>query len=477
VIGKVRGWHFGRYPATRTKRAREDLTEFQPHLLEALANTAQPDLALATFDRFLAEQPAGVQLFAMLRNNPELFELLAGIMGSAPRLARLVSRRPRLMDVLLDPDFLGKLPGEKELTRLVGEQLKMARTYEECLDRVRQFGQEQSFLIGIRILSATITGEEAGFAYSALAAAVITGMKKQVEWLMERQHGAVPGGEMAVLGMGKLGGGEMAANSDLDLIIIYRYGEDRESTGLKPLAPTQYYSRATQRLISSLSVPTAEGNLYDVDMRLRPSGKSGPVATSLTAFNVYQESDAWTWEHLALTRARIIDAPDRLRGDIEATIARILTRRRDRQKIAADVVDMRERIAKEKGTSNIWDMKQIRGGLVDLEFIAQFLQLVHSADHPEILDQNTIRALCKARDAGVLETGDARNLVAAAHLYSTLGQIVRLCQDGLFDPDKAPQDLKALLSRAVGVDDFSKIEPMLAEQQKNVTELFGKVIR
>jgi glutamate-ammonia-ligase adenylyltransferase len=269
----------------------------------------------------------------------------------------------------------------------------------------------------------------------------------------------------------------MAANSDLDLIIIYRYGNDQESTGLKPLAPTQYYSRATQRLISSLSVPTAEGNLYDVDMRLRPSGKSGPVATSLAAFKVYQESEAWTWEHLALTRARIIDASDRLRGDIEATIARILTRRRDRGKIATDVLEMRERIAKEKGTNNIWDMKQIRGGLVDLEFIAQFLQLVHSADHPEILDQNTIRALCKARDAGVLETGDARNLVAAAHLYSTLGQIVRLCQDGLFDPDKAPQDLKALLSRAVGVDDFSKIEPMLAEQQQNVTELFGKIIR
>jgi glutamate-ammonia-ligase adenylyltransferase len=294
---------------------------------------------------------------------------------------------------------------------------------------------------------------------------------------MERQHGGVAGGEMAVLGMGKLGGGEMAANSDLDLIIIYRYDDDRESTGLKPLPPTQYYSRATQRLISSLSVPTAEGGLYDVDMRLRPSGKSGPVATSLIAFNAYQENDAWTWEHLALTRARVIDAPDRLRADIEATIARILTRRRDRRKIAGDVVDMRERIAKEKGTSNIWDMKQIRGGLVDLEFITQFLQLVHSADHPEILDQNTTRALCKARDSGVLETGDARKLIAAAHLYSTLGQIVRLCQDGLFDPDQAPQDLKALLCRAAGIEDFSKIEPMLVAHQTDVAELFGKIIR
>ena len=476
VISKVRGWHFGRYPATRNKRAQENLTEFQPHLLEALAKTAQPDLALATFDRFLSELPAGVQLFAMLRNNPELFELLAGIMGSAPRLARVVSRRPRLMDVLLDPGFLGQLPKPKDLTRLVRDQLKLARTYEDCLDRVRQFGQEQSFLIGIRILSATISGEEAGFAYSALASAVITGLKEQVEQLMERQHGSVPGSEMAVIGMGKLGGQEMTANSDLDLIIIYRYEDDRESTGAKPLAPTQYYNRATQRLISSLSVPTSEGGLYEVDMRLRPSGKSGPVATSLAAFNVYQDKAAWTWEHLALTRARVIAAPDKLRGDIEETIAQVLMRRRDRAKIARDVLDMRERIAKEKGTSNIWDMKQIRGGLVDLEFIAQFLQLIHAADHPDILDQNTIRALCKARDAGVLHVADANKMIAAVHLYSTLGQIVRLCQDGLFDPDQAPQDLKALLCRAVGVERFSRIEPMLVEHQKQVTDLFVKII-
>ncbi|MBX2804717.1 MAG: bifunctional [glutamine synthetase] adenylyltransferase/[glutamine synthetase]-adenylyl-L-tyrosine phosphorylase [Hyphomicrobiales bacterium] len=477
VISKVRGWHYGRYPATRTKRAREDLTEFQPQLLEALSNTTQPDLALATFDRFLSELPAGVQLFAMLRNNPELFELLAGIMGSAPRLARLVSRRPRLMDVLLDPDFLGELPRPEELKRLVNEQFRMARTYEECLDRARQFGQEQSFLIGIRILSATISGEEAGFAYCALADALIAGLKEQVEWIMERQHGAITGGAMAVLGMGKLGGQEMTANSDLDLIIIYQHEQDRESTGLKPLAPTQYYNRATQRLISSLSVPTAEGGLYEVDMRLRPSGNSGPVATSLAAFNVYQDSEAWTWEHLALTRARVIAAPDGLRQDIQETISNVLTRKRDRQKIVAEVLEMRARIVREKGTNVIWDLKQIRGGLIDLEFIAQFLQLVHAAEHPEILDQNTIRALCLLRDAGVIEAADANKLIAAAHLYGTLGQIVRLCQDGLFDPAIASQDLKALLCRAIGIEDFSRIESMLVAHQKNVAELFEKVIR
>ena len=476
VISKVRGWHFGRYPATRTARAREDLTEFQPQLLEALARTAQPDLALATFDRFLSELPAGVQLFAMLRNNPQLCGLLATIMGSAPRLARLVSRRPRLMDVVLDPDFLGDLPEPDELHELVGEQIAQARSYEDCLDRIRRFGQEQSFLIGIRILSGSISGEEAGFAYSALAEAVIAGLKSQVERLMEIQHGSVPGGEMAVLGMGKLGGREMAANSDLDLIIIYRYRDEGESNGLKPLAPSQYYSRATQRLISALSAPTAEGGLYEVDMRLRPSGKSGPVATSLAAFMVYQDKDAWTWEHLALTRARVLCGPEALRGDIGAAIDAVLRRPRDDAKLAADVLDMRERIEKEKGTQNVWDLKQVRGGLVDLEFTAQYLQLLHAERHPDILRQNTIEALEAAQDAGKLDAGDAERLIAAARLYSALGQIMRLCQEGLFNPQEAPDGLKALLCRAAGTDDFDDIEPMLRHHQSAVLEIFNSTI-
>jgi glutamate-ammonia-ligase adenylyltransferase len=462
----------------RTARARESLTEFQPHLLEALSRTAQPDMALANFDRFLAELPSGVQLFAMLRNNPALLELIADIMGTAPRLATLVSRRPRLLDAVLDPGFLGELPEPDELVRIVREQLGLAGSYEDCLDRARRTGQEQAFLIGVRVLSGSVDAEKVGQAYAALAGQLIIGLQAQVELLMARQHGRVEGGEMAVIGMGKLGGREMTANSDLDLIIIYRYGEVADSSaGLKPLAPTQYYARATQRLISALSAPTAEGGLYDVDMRLRPSGKAGPVATSLPAFIAYQRAEAWTWEHLALTRARVISGPDALREDIEATISEVLRRKRDREKIAADVIDMRRRITEDKTAKNLWDLKYVSGGLIDLEFIAQYLQLIHAHDTPEILDQSTIGALEKLAAHGIIGKGDAEILLPAARLYHALTQIMRLCQEGRFDPEKAPAGLKAMLSRAAEAPDFSRLAALLEEVQQAVAGRFLTLVQ
>ncbi len=478
AIGTVRGWHFGRYPATRTARARERLTEFQPLLLEALSSAANPDLALATFDRFLAELPAGVQLFALLRNNPALLELLAGIMGTAPRLARLVSRRPRLMDAVLDPGFLGSLPTPNELAALVRSQIERGATYEERLDRARRVGQEQSFLIGVRVLSGSIGAEEAGAAYAALADQLVIHLQAEVEALMAVQHGTVPGGEMAVVGMGKLGVREMAANSDLDLIIIYRYPQGQDvSSGLKPLAPGQYYARATQRLISALSAPTSEGGLYEVDMRLRPSGKSGPVATSLLSFISYQNNEAWTWEHMALTRARVISGPDSLRSDIEATTRAVLGRPRDLGAIAQDVRDMRRRIAQEKGSKSLWDLKYVEGGLVDIEFVTQYLQLVHAAQHSEVLDQNTIGALEKMRSMELLGADDAGVLLQAAKLYHGLTVIMRLCQEGRFDPGRAPPGLKALLAHAAGVPDFASIPPLLEEVQAAVSDAFGQLVQ
>jgi glutamate-ammonia-ligase adenylyltransferase len=478
VINTVKAWHHGRYSATRTSRAREALTEFQPLLLEALSHTTQPDLALATFDRFLSELPAGIQLFAMLRNNPALLELLAAIMGSAPRLARLVSRRPRLMDAVLDPGFLGELPTTEGLAETVGEQLALAQSYEDCLDRARRVGQELSLLIGVRVLSGSISAEQAGFAYATLADQLIIALQHQVVAQLVRQHGEVPGGEMAVIGMGKLGGREMTANSDLDLVIIYRFPQDEKtSTGLKPLALTQYYARATQRLISALAAPTAVGVLYEVDMRLRPSGKSGPVATSLPAFVAYQGSEAWTWEHLALTRARVISGPDTLKRDIESTIRDVLCRPRDRAAIAADVRDMRSRIAKEKGSSEVWDLKYADGGLVDIEFMAQYLQLIHAAEHPDTLDQNTVTVLEKMRAAELLSAEDADILLNAAHLYHSLTQIMRLCQEGRFDPEKAPPGLMAMLGQAAGVPEFSRIAPLLRETQEAVAARFAKLVQ
>ncbi|MDX2157533.1 MAG: bifunctional [glutamine synthetase] adenylyltransferase/[glutamine synthetase]-adenylyl-L-tyrosine phosphorylase [Hyphomicrobiaceae bacterium] len=470
VVAAVRGWHHGRYPAVRTPRARELLTEVQPLLIEALARTSDPDSALASFDRFLADLPSGVQLFSLLR-------LVADIMGTAPRLARILGRRRRVLDAVLDPGFFGTIPDSEALKRIVEAGIGEGTDLQEALDRARIIGSEQSFLIGVRVLSGTISAGQAGGAYAALAGHLIAGLVARVEAELQRAHGRVPGGGAAVIAMGKLGGREMTAASDLDLIVVYDFDADAvQSDGARPLAPSQYYARYTQRLISALSVPTAEGPLYEVDMRLRPSGQKGPVATQLSSFVEYQAGQAWTWEHLALTRARVVAGPPDLVAKVEAAIRHVLVQPRDRSRIAKDVHEMRELIAKQKGTTDLWDLKQVRGGLVDLEFIAQYLQLVHAAAQPAILDQSTVGALSKLAASGVLLPADADVLIPAATLINNLTQVLRLTLDGPFVPDKSPDGLKALLARVGEAPDFSRLEASLADATNDVARLFDTLV-
>jgi glutamate-ammonia-ligase adenylyltransferase len=345
------------------------------------------------------------------------------------------------------------------------------------LDRARVVGSEQQFLIGIRVLSGAIKAHQAGDAYALLAERLIDALKAAMEREIERTSGRVPGGAAAIIAMGKLGGREMTAASDLDLILVYDFDPaETESDGARPLAPSQYYARLTQRLISALSSATAEGTLYEVDMRLRPSGQQGPVATQLSSFIAYQATEAWTWEQLALTRARVISGPAALKEKVETAIHGALVKSHDAAKVAADVHDMRQRIAKEKGTENIWDLKQVRGGLVDLEFIAQYLQLVSAAVHPDVLDQNTVGAYRRLRDAGVLGLEHAEVLIPAARLINDLTQILKLCLEGPFDPATAPRGLKELLVRAGDAADFSELETGLAETLARVAALFDEII-
>jgi len=477
VIETVRGWHHGRYQAVRTARSREILTEVQPRLIETLADTADPDRAFLTFDRFLGQLPAGIQLFSLLRANPGLLRLVADIMGSAPRLAGILSRRRRLLDAVLDPRTFGVLPSRDELDTLIADELEAASDQQDALDRMRVVGSEQAFLIGVRILSGSVDAGQAGGAYALLAQALISATQTFVTDALQAVHGAISGGGAVVLAMGKLGGREMTAASDLDLIVVYDFDEATlQSEGERPLAPQQYYARFTQRLISALTAQTAEGALYEVDMRLRPSGQQGPVATQLKSFVEYQSGAAWTWEHMALTRARIVSGPEPLARQVEDAIRSALLKPRDRAKIAADVQDMRQRIWKEKGSESIWELKQVRGGLVDLEFMAQFLQLVNAAERPEVLEQNTLAAFQKLEAAGLLSSQAADVLVRATRLIHDLTQILRLCLAGPFDPASAPRGLKELLARAGDAPSFAALEADLAATLKQVHELFDEIV-
>ncbi len=477
VIATVRGWHSGRYAAVRSARSRERLTEVQPLLLEALSQTADPDGALSSFDRFMSDLPTGVQLFSLLRANPNLMRLVADIMGTAPRLAQVLSRRRRLLDAVIDPRTFSALPDSGELEELIASELARGGDLQEVLDRARIVGSEQSFLIGVRVLSGVINASQAGGAYAVLAERLVSLLQEEVERELSRVHGRVAGGAAAVVAMGKLGGREMTATSDLDLIVVYDFDEGTvQSDGARALAPQQYYARMTQRLISALSAPTAEGLLYEVDMRLRPSGQQGPVATRLGSFIRYQAEDAWTWEHLALTRARVISGPPEMRSRIDEAIRAALCRPRDREKIAADVHEMRQRIAEAKGGGGLWDLKTVPGGMVDLEFIAQFLQLVYAEKHPEVLDQNTLSAFRKLRDAGLITQVQAEVLMPATRLVHNVTQILRICVPGRFDPGTTSAGLKQLAARAGEVSSFVELEDKLQANLAGVADLFPELV-
>jgi len=329
----------------------------------------------------------------------------------------------------------------------------------------------------VQVIQGLSDAEEAGPAYAAVAETVIEGLHEAIAREMAAAHGEIAGGAFAVVAQGKLGGREMTATSDLDLVFIYTHDpEAGPSDGKKPLGPSGYFARTAQRFIAALTAMTAEGRLYDVDMRLRPSGNQGPVAVRFDTFVEYHADKAWTWERMALTRARVLSGPEPLRQKVEAAIRSALTRSADPAAVLADARAMREKLAAQFPGREIWDIKFAPGGLVDIEFMAQVLQLCHAAGDAGVLDQNTIVALQKLANAGALDRTDAEALIAAARLQHGLTQVLRIALDGPLKAEVATRGLKALLARSGDAPDFSALEAQLAETLAQVRAIFHRLI-
>jgi glutamate-ammonia-ligase adenylyltransferase len=476
----VRGWHFGRRPALQGARAREVLTELVPALLVAFSGSGDPDAALAAFDAALTRMRGAVELLSILRSNAPMRELFGDLFGGAPRLAQMVADRPHVLDAAIDPGrvaAIGESLDEARMAARVEAFLAQATTFEDTLDRARDFAVEETFLIGVRLLSAALDPERAGRAYSALAEALLDALLKRVGDDFARDHGRVKGGRVAVLAMGKFGSREMTAASDLDLIVIYDFPEkSTESSGARPLAPSVYYTRLTQRLLAALTAPTKAGKLYDVDLRLRPSGQKGPLATQFSAFRLYQAGDAETWEHMALTRARVVAGDRRLAAEIAATIIEVLTKPCDAAKLAKDVRAMRDLIAREKGDRDPWDLKLVSGGLIDIEFVAQYLTLRSGREIPALLDASTRATLAAAAAAGALALDDAEALIAAHKLYSDATQIMRVAVAGPFDPATATSGVKRRIAAAAALPDFETLEGAVREAREAVKRAYARVL-
>ena len=460
VAVTIRAWHHGRIPATRTERGRELFTRLAPRVLDAIAATGAPDVAFDRFSEFFAGLSVGVQVQSLFLAQPKLLELIVRVMAVAPVLARRLSRRPATLDAMLDSSFFAPLA---PLEGATAERIA-AEGFEPAMDAARRLRRERAFQVGVQVMAGTASAAQAGEAFADLADACIGGLSAAALAEVERQGGAFPG-EVAVVALGKCGSREMNAGSDLDLMTFYEAGSPDAIAADKGWAAGTFYGRFTQRLITALSAPTAEGELYDVDTQLRPSGTQGPVAVSFAAFDHYYASEAETWEYLALTRARIAWASSPSFAARAATaIESKLRAPRDAGKTAVDVAAMRQLMARERPPSGFWDLKLIDGGLVDIEFAALFLQLLHAhAGGP--LRQTTAQALAALGEAGLAPAPLLAALTNAWRLQQDLSQLLRVALARDADPEREPRALRTLMARAAGVRDYRALRAELTRRR------------
>nr|WP_174821834.1 glutamine-synthetase adenylyltransferase [Ruegeria lacuscaerulensis] len=459
------------YPALRSQRGARIFERLKPELLSRLAKTAKPDEALLALDGFLSGLPAGVQLFSLFEANPHLIDLLVDIVGTSHALAGHLSRNASVFDAVIGGSFFDDWPGQAALQADLEQALAQEADYETQLDFARRWCKEWHFRVGVHHLRGLIDGAQAGQNYADLASAVIAALLPHVAGQFARKHGPAPGRGAAVLGMGSIGAGRINSQSDLDMIVIYDPLDQDMSDGPHPLATRTYYARFTQALITALSAPMSQGRLYEVDMRLRPSGNQGPVATSWASFTNYQQNEAWVWEHLALTRARVVAGNADLAQDIETFRAEFLTRPRDSAKVLREVAEMRSRLAAAKSPAGIWDAKNGAGRMMDIELMAETGALLSG------LPQRDVHTgLDGAVAAGLLDVAQAQTLKDCYDLCWSVQCAARLLSGKVIEADKIGEGGTAFLCRATGFEQVDQLQAALQDSYDTAAGIIGCVI-
>ncbi|MDI9408648.1 MAG: bifunctional [glutamine synthetase] adenylyltransferase/[glutamine synthetase]-adenylyl-L-tyrosine phosphorylase [Candidatus Pacebacteria bacterium] len=438
VAEMIRGWHFGRYRATRSARSRELLTELIPQLLAAFATSLEPQAALTRFDRFLSHLPAGIEILTLLKANQTLLQRLAEIMGTAPELADILSNHPHLLDSLVLSSGLvtaKKITGNDHRAKLEAS-LVDSDGLEAILDQVRRWAAEQRFHIGIALLQRHLGPAAAVREYSQIAEVIIAVLLDTVTAEFTRLHGHLAGASFAVLGYGKLGSRCLTPASDLDLVFIAEQGSAEQSDGAKPLPPPLWLARLGQRLISALTSQTASGDLYQVDMRLRPMGTKGPIVSTLDGFVAYHRDEAWFWETLALTRARVVASIGSNGGEFahrsQAAVAGLITAPRDGAELKRAVIEMAAMVHQSHPPRHDLDAKYLAGGAFDLDFICQYLVLMVAETHPGLARpaESSAELIASLVLVGCLSEAQGEILRQASEFYQSLQLLLRLTVGG-----------------------------------------------
>lgn len=459
----IERWRGGGVRAVQSPAAREALEDVLPGLIEALGRAPDPNAAMHRMDDIVCRLPSAINFFRLIAARPPLTRLLADILSHAPTLAAALGRRPELLDGLIDATAFEPAP---EVAALA-QAFAAAETgdYERLLDHVRRSVGERRFALGVQLIEGASDPLEVAGGYARVAEAALDTLANATIADHARQHGVVPGSELVVLALGRLGGAALTHASDLDLIYLFTGALDAISDGARPLEATRYYNRLAQRVTAALTVPTAAGALYEVDTRLRPSGSKGLLAVTIDSFADYQQESAWTWEHMALTRARPVFGSEAARATVQAVIDKVLRRPRDTVLLLKDVVAMRTDMARHKPPAGPLDAKLIAGGLVDLEFCVHAAQL----EHGEGFDPRLGPAIAALVEAGHLPADFARAHDILTRLLVTL----RLVAPDAQDP---PPPTRALVARACLYPDWNALLDAYAAARQSVCEQWTRIV-
>jgi glutamate-ammonia-ligase adenylyltransferase len=463
AMRRIADWRSGRYPALRSPAARTALEAALPGMLTSLATASDPCQALIRLDGMLARLPSAINLFRLLEAQPALATLLSAILCHAPTLAEALARRATLLDGLLDASALEPVGEVAELAAEMAPREEGA-PYEAVLDHARAVVGEKRFALGAQIIAGTSDPLAVAAGYARVAEAAIETLVAATVAEFAVQHGRVPESELVIVALGRLGGGLLTHASDLDLVYCFTGDYRAESDGPKPLGAVLYYNRLAQRVSAALSVPTASGPLYEIDTRLRPSGAQGPLVVSLEGFARYQRESAWTWEHMALTRARPVFGSETARAQVAGIIRAVLDGDRPERDIVAEAGEMRAEMARHKPAQGPLDVKLAPGGLVDLEFAVHVVQLVHRTGFHADLPGAT--AALEA--AGLLPEG----LVEAHALLTRALVTFRLVAP---DAQLPPPASRALVARALGQADWDSAVASLDAARQRVAAAWAAV--
>lgn len=461
---RMRDWQAGK-PATLGPAAeRAALDRVLVALIAEFGRFADADAALAMFDEIVGRLPAGTALFSALDARPSLMASLLGLLGHAPALARHLVTQPALTGRLIDSSAYAPLPSpaqlDTEFALLLGEgdratgRLAVGRAI--CGYR---------FALGLQLLEATDDALDVAMANCDLAEAGLRAMADDVLARMKENHGVVPGAELVILALGRFGGRSLTSSSDLDIIYLFTGDCRSNSDGRKPLDANEYFSRIAQQITMAMSTTTPLGPLYEVDTRLRPWGAKGMLACSTETYRRYHDENAWTWEHMALTRARPIYGPEAARREAGAIIEDRLHSTRDRAALLQDAIKMRGDIARHKPPRGEFDVKLLPGGLVDLEFAVHVNQLEHHVG----IDPRLRRAIGAQVGAGLLDPA----MVSAHETLSRMLIVLRMLSPHCHEP--APEQRPAI-AQACGFADWADLVAGYAAARATVRNAWRKAI-